>query len=98
MARKFKIKFLFDSNILQIAGKFKIKSIQYLLDSNALRIALPNQSKIQLKMMPPYLQTRWLTHFTRRLLAHPLIKKENDAMVDDSMDLDNDIAGITAKN
>ena len=65
-----------------MAGKFKIKSIQYLLDSNVRQTALPNQSKIQLKMMLPYLKTMWSTHFTRRLLVHPLIKKENNAKVD----------------
>lgn len=35
-----------------------------------------------------------VTPFTRKLLAHPLIKKENDTMVDDFIDLDNDIEGM----
>ena len=29
-----------------------------------------------------------MTLFTRKLLAHPLIKKEKDAMVDDVIDID----------
>ena len=37
---------------------------------------------------------RKVTPFTRKVLAHPLIKKENDTMVDDYIDLENDVEGM----